>query len=156
MNQLTCPGTSQQNGRSERKFHHILDIVRALLLSAKVSAPFWGETALHAVHTINRIPSPVIQNQTSYKRLFGSSPDYHHLRLFGFACFVLLQPHEHNKLEPRLRLSCFLDYGETQKGIGAMILSLIIFVFPVMLSFGNIASLSSSLTSVPPYLPPLF
>ncbi|RVW93185.1 Retrovirus-related Pol polyprotein from transposon RE1 [Vitis vinifera] len=36
-------GTSQQNGRAERKLRHILDTVRALLLSAKVPAPFWGE-----------------------------------------------------------------------------------------------------------------
>ena len=40
VHQLTCPGTSQQNGRAERKLHHILDTIRALLLSAKVSAPF--------------------------------------------------------------------------------------------------------------------
>ncbi|RVW45813.1 Retrovirus-related Pol polyprotein from transposon RE1 [Vitis vinifera] len=65
---------------------------------------------------INRIPSAVIHNQTSYECLFGSTPDYHHLRSFGSACFVLLQPHEHNKLEPRSRLCCFLGYGETQKG----------------------------------------
>ena len=45
------------------------------------------------------IPSPVIQNQTPYERLFGSPPDYHHLRCFGSTCFILLQPHEHNKLE---------------------------------------------------------
>ena len=57
---LTCPGTSQQNGRVERKFRHILDTVRAFLLSAKVPAPFWGEAAFHAVHAINRIPSPII------------------------------------------------------------------------------------------------
>ena len=37
---LTCPGTSQQNGRAERKLRHILNTVRALLLSAKVPAPF--------------------------------------------------------------------------------------------------------------------
>ena len=116
IHQLTCPGTSQQNGRAERKLRHILDTIRVLLLSAKVPAPFWGEAALHAVHTINRIPSPVIQNQTPYERLFGSPPDYHHLRSFGSACFVLLQPHGHNKLEPRSRLCCFLDYGKTQKG----------------------------------------
>ena len=85
------------------------------LLSAKVPAPFWGEAALHAVHAINRIPSPVIHNQTPYECLFGSSPDYHHLRSFVSACFVLLQSHEHNKLEPRSRLCCFLGYGETQK-----------------------------------------
>ena len=113
---LTYSGTSQQNGRAERKFRHILDTVRALLFSAKVLAPFWGKAALHAVHAINRIPSPVIHNQTPYERLFRSPPDYHHLRSFGSACFVLLQPHKHNKLEPRSRLYCFLGYGETQKG----------------------------------------
>ena len=37
---LTCPGTSQQNGRVERKFRHILDTIHALLLYAKVLAPF--------------------------------------------------------------------------------------------------------------------
>ena len=87
---LTCPGTSQQNGRAKRKLRHILDTVRALLLSAKVPAPFWGEAALNAVHAINCIPSLVIHNQTPYERLFGSPPDYHHLRSFGSACFVLL------------------------------------------------------------------
>ncbi|RVW24113.1 Retrovirus-related Pol polyprotein from transposon TNT 1-94 [Vitis vinifera] len=101
---------------SERKLRHILDTVRALLLSAKIPAPFWGEASLHAVHAINRIPSVVIHNQTPYERLFGSPSNYHHLRSFGSACFVLLQPHEHNKLEPRSRLCCFLGYGETQKG----------------------------------------
>ena len=75
-----------------------------------------GEVAFHAVHAINHIPSPVIHNQTPYKRLFRSPPNYHHLRSFGFAFFVLLQPHEHNKLEPWSRLCCFLDYDETQKG----------------------------------------
>ena len=90
VHQLTCLGTSQQNGRAERKLRHILDTVHALILSAKVPAPFWGEAAFHAVHAINRIPSPVIQNQTPYKRLFGSPLDYHHLRSFGSACFVLL------------------------------------------------------------------
>ena len=59
---LTYPGTSQQNGRVERKFRHILDTVCAVLLSTKVPAPFWGEAALNAIHAINRIPSTVIHN----------------------------------------------------------------------------------------------
>ena len=62
VHQLTCPSTFQQNGRTERKLRHILDIVRDLLLSTKVPTPFWGEAAFHVVHTINHIPSPVIQN----------------------------------------------------------------------------------------------
>ena len=43
-----------------------------------------------------------------------------------------------------------------KRGINVMILSLILFISTAMLSFGNIAPLSSSLTSVPPYLPSLF
>ena len=49
----------------------------------------------------------------------------------------------------------FLVMAKLKRGIGIMILSLIVSVSPVMLSFGNIAFLWSSLTSVPPYLPPL-
>ena len=49
----------------------------------------------------------------------------------------------------------FLAMAKLKRGIGIMILSLIVFVFPAMLSFRNIASLSNSLTFVPPYLPTL-
>ena len=44
--------------------------------------------------------------------------------------------------------------AKLERNIGVMILSLIVFVSPAMLSFGNIALLSSFLTFVPPYLPP--
>lgn len=43
-------------------------------------------------------------------------PDYHTLKVFGCACFVLLQPHERTKLEPRDCLYCFLGYGIEHKG----------------------------------------
>ena len=49
----------------------------------------------------------------------------------------------------------FLVMAKLKRGIDVMILSLIIFVSPAMLSFRNIAPLSSSLTFVLPYLPPL-
>ena len=49
----------------------------------------------------------------------------------------------------------FLAMAKLKKGISVMILSLIVFVSPAMLSFRNIAPLSSSLTFVAPYLPPL-
>ena len=49
----------------------------------------------------------------------------------------------------------FLDMVKLKRGIGVIILSLIVFISPAMLSFGNITHLSSSLTSMLPYLPPL-
>ena len=48
--------------------------------------------------------------------MFGSSPSYDLLRVFGCACFVLRQDHERNKLQSRSRLCCFLGYGIGQKG----------------------------------------
>lgn len=114
--QYSCPGTSQQNGRAERKHKHILETVRALLISAACPESFWGEAALTAVHTINRIPSPVIGNKSPYERLYGVLPNYDLLRVFGCACFVMLQPHERTKLESRARLCCFIGYGINHKG----------------------------------------
>ena len=49
----------------------------------------------------------------------------------------------------------FLAMVKLKRGIGVIILFLIVFMSPAMLYFGNIAPLLSSLTSVPPYLPPL-
>ena len=112
----SCAGTSQQNGRAEPKLRHILDVVHATTIAASTPSQFWGETALTSVYTINRCPSPIVHNQTPYDLLFGSSPSYDLLRVFGCVCFVLLQDHERNKLQSRSRLCCFLRYGIGQKG----------------------------------------
>ncbi|TYK03707.1 Retrovirus-related Pol polyprotein from transposon TNT 1-94 [Cucumis melo var. makuwa] len=114
--QRSCPHTSQQNGRAERKHRHILDSVRAFLLSASCPEKFWGEAALTSVYTINHLPSSVLQNISPFERLYGTPPNYSNLKVFGCACFVLLHPHEHIKLEPRARLYCFLGYGTEHKG----------------------------------------
>ena len=105
-----------QNGRAERKLRHILDVVRATTIVASTPSQFWGEAALTAVYTINQCPSPIVQNQTPYDMLFGSSPSYDLLRVFGCVYFVLLQDHERNKLQSRSHLCCFLGYGIGQKG----------------------------------------
>ncbi len=62
----SCPGTSQQNGRAERKRRHILDTICTLLISSSCPERFWGEAALTAVYNINRIPSVTIGNETLY------------------------------------------------------------------------------------------
>ena len=107
---------SQQNGKAECKLRHILAVVRATTIYAFTPPQFWGEATLTAVYTINRCPSPIVQNQTPYDMLFGSSPSYDLLRVFGCVCFVLLHDHERNKLQSRSRLCCFLGYEIGQKG----------------------------------------
>jgi hypothetical protein len=116
LSEFSCPYTSQQNGRAERKHRHILDSVCAMLISASCPKRAWGEAALTAVHIINRLPSSIIDNVSPFERLYLTTPNYNTLKVFGCACFVLLQPHEYTKLEPRARLCCFLGYGTEHKG----------------------------------------
>ena len=56
-------------------------------------------------------------------------------------------------LSPGQDFVVFLAMAKLKRGIGVIILPLIVFISLAMLSFENIAPLSSSLTSVPPYLP---
>ena len=58
----SCADTSQQNGRAEHKLCHILDVVHATTIVAYTPTQFLGEAALTAVYTINRCPSPIVQN----------------------------------------------------------------------------------------------
>uniref|UniRef100_A0A2N9J2S0 Reverse transcriptase Ty1/copia-type domain-containing protein n=1 Tax=Fagus sylvatica TaxID=28930 RepID=A0A2N9J2S0_FAGSY len=53
-------GTSQQNGRAERKHRYILDSVRAFLISASCPEHFWGEAA-----SLLSTPSTVFHPQLS-------------------------------------------------------------------------------------------
>ncbi|KAG9454283.1 hypothetical protein H6P81_007187 [Aristolochia fimbriata] len=99
--QLSCPYTPQQNGVAERKHRHILDTTRALLLSSLVPCVFWGESILTSVYIINRLPSPVLNNSTPFSSLYGASPDYSSLRVFGSTRFVLLPARERDKLSAR-------------------------------------------------------
>ena len=92
--QSSCPYTSQQNGCAERKHRHILDVVCILLISASLPELFWGEAALIAVYTINHILSPTTYNKSPFELLYGQTPDYSSLSVFGCACFVSLPLHE--------------------------------------------------------------
>ena len=56
-------------------------------------------------------------------------------------------------LSLNLGFAVFLVIVQLKRGFNVMILSLTVFISLAMLSFGNIATLSSSLTSMPPYLP---
>ncbi|KAG9447257.1 hypothetical protein H6P81_013385 [Aristolochia fimbriata] len=114
--QLSCPYTPQQNGIAERKHRHILDTTRALLLSSSVPRVFWGEAVLTSVYIINHLSSPVLNNSTPFDSLYGASPDYSSLRVFGSTCFVLLHERERDKLSAQSTMCVFLGYGLQQKG----------------------------------------
>jgi hypothetical protein len=98
---VSCPHTHQQNGAAERKHRHIVEVGLSLLSHASMSLKFWDEAFLSATYLINRLPSPVINNQTPIERLFHQKPDYSSLRFFGCACWPNLRPYNIHKLQFR-------------------------------------------------------
>ncbi|KAK4373109.1 hypothetical protein RND71_008493 [Anisodus tanguticus] len=116
IHQSSCTDTPQQNGVAERKHRHIVETARSMLLSASVPSEFWGEAVLTSVYLINRIPTSHNSGISPYARLFGHTPLYSHLRVFGSTCFVLRPHAERTKLSSRVAICVFLGYGVGQKG----------------------------------------
>jgi IS30 family transposase len=112
--QTSCIGTPQQNGVSERKNRHLLEVTCALLFSANLPKGFWFDAILTACYLINRLPSRVIEFRSPFEILYNRKFNLSHIRIFGCTCYV----HSQNagKLDPRARKCIYVGYSPTKKG----------------------------------------
>ena len=116
LHQRSCVETPQQNARVERNHQHILNIVRALLFQSNLPKQFWSYVAIHAVFIINRVTSPIIDNNTPYFLLHKQSPDLNQLKIFGSLVFSSTLQANRSKLASR-RKCVFLGYKHGMKGV---------------------------------------
>ena len=111
----TSPHSSASNGIAERMNRTLMDMVRSMLLTSGLPAPFWGE-ALHTAAKIrNRLPTSSLQDNISpHQAWFGIAPKIDHLRVFGCVAFSKII-HPKTKVQTRSDKCCFLGYeGTTQ------------------------------------------
>jgi hypothetical protein len=113
---VSCPHAHQQNGATERKHRHIVEVGLSLLAQSSVPLKYWDQAFLSAVYLINRTPSRVIEYQTPLERLFEMEADYTSLRVFGCACWLNLRPYNAHKLSFRSKQCAFLGYSNLHKG----------------------------------------
>ena len=110
----TPPHTPQHNGYSERQHRHIVETFLTLLTHAHMPLQYWTNACSTVVYLINRLPTPTLQNETPYTKLFGSKSNYNQLRSFGCLCFPWLRPYNIHKLELKSKPCVFIGYSPTQ------------------------------------------
>lgn len=112
--EVVSPYTPEQNGAMERKHHHVIETVVALLHIASMPVEFWGEAALTSIFLINQMPISVLQGQSPFQKLYCCSPDYAFLKVFG-CCYPWLRPYASSKLEPKSTQCVFIGYQPNTK-----------------------------------------
>ena len=80
---ISCPYTSEQNGIAECKHRHVVETGLALHAHSHLPNNYWVDAFLTAIYLINRLPTPTLNNNNPYTKLFKIEPNYSILRVFG-------------------------------------------------------------------------
>ncbi|CAJ2665756.1 unnamed protein product [Trifolium pratense] len=110
----TPPHTPEHNGISERRNRHIAETGLSLLHHAGLPLTYWPHAMTTAAYLINRLPTPILGNQSPYSKLIRISPDYHKLKCFGCLCFPWIKPYANHKLAPKSTMCVFVGYSADQ------------------------------------------
>jgi hypothetical protein len=103
-------------GKAELMIRTTNDVMRSLLFHAYLLARYWAESLYAATYVLNLLPTKAISAPTPYFALFGTTPSYAHLRVFGCACYLNTSATAPHKLAPCSCRCVFLGYSSDHKG----------------------------------------
>jgi histone deacetylase 1/2 len=113
---LSCPYTSSQNGKAERKIRPINKIIRTLLHHASLPPSFWHCALEMVTYLSNILSSKSIHFQSPLYMQYNKHPSYSHLRVFGCLCFPFFPSTTIHELQPRSTSCVFLGYPSNHRG----------------------------------------
>jgi hypothetical protein len=111
----TSAYSSSSNGVAERMNRTLMDMVRTMMITSNLPAPFWGEAVHTAAKIRNRLPTSSLDGNISpHEAWYGTPPSLHQLRVFGCLAFYKIK-HPKTKVLSRSKRCCLLGYdGNTQ------------------------------------------
>lgn len=112
---MSCPYTSTQNDKAERRLHSLNDVIRSLLFQASRRPSYWLEALHYATYLCNILPTETLDTSTSHEAssaLFLCSAIF----VCCCACYFNLPATVTHKLAPRSTLCIFLGYSDNHKG----------------------------------------
>jgi hypothetical protein len=113
---MSCPYTSPQNGKAECIIRSVNNVIRTLLIQASLFGRYWAEELHTATYLLNRLSTTAIQTACPHLALFGFTPSYEHLRVFGCTCYPNMTATAPHKLSPRSTQCVFIGYSADHKG----------------------------------------
>ena len=107
----------------EHRHTYIVETGLTLLGQCHAPLKYWSNAFESSVYLTNHMPTPVLNNKTSFEYLLKSTPDYAFLRTFGCLCFPFLRPYNAHKLDFRSTPCVFLGYSTSHAGYRCLDLS---------------------------------
>ena len=90
------------------------NMICCLLFQASLLARYWAKALHTTTHLLNRLPLKVVRHPTPHFALYGTTPSYDHLRVFGCACY----PNTSAKRQPVVsRSSAEVEYRDVANGV---------------------------------------
>jgi transposase InsO family protein len=109
--QTTAPYNPQFNGSAECLNRVISQKSTAMLLAANLSEEFWTLAVEAANYVRNRSPhKATLGNQPPYALFRGCKPNISHLRIFGCACYPVLDLASRSKFKSNVVKGVFVGY----------------------------------------------
>ena len=75
----------------------------------------WSYDVIHAVYLMNRIPTKILNNKSSFEVMYGIMPDLSLLKVFGCLSYASTLPTNRHKFDSRARKCAFLGYKAGMK-----------------------------------------
>lgn len=94
----------------------MLNVGRALLYHSNLPKSYWSYAISYGAFIINRVNTPLLNNQSPYHILHNKPPDINQLKVFGSLCYASTLSNQRTKLDTRARKSLFLGYVVGYKG----------------------------------------
>lgn len=111
---IETPYTPEQNEVAERYNRTIVQMVRSMLVWAKLPHSFWGEAAMTANYLRNILPTT--KDDKSPEELWtGQKPGISHLRTFGCLVHVHIPKKNRSKLDKVSWQGIFVGYHPTNQ-----------------------------------------
>ena len=141
LHQSSCPHTPEQNGVSERKHRHVVEIGLALLYQSHLPFNFWSYAFTAATYLINRLPSSVLSFSLLGRNCILKHLLFMLLNLLGVLVLLFLDPIIRTSYNLGLPHAFFLAIHHCLKGIFALILHPTKFILLVMFCLMKLSSL---------------